>query len=258
MIQPIQIFGWIILVILPVIFFVAVKPEKTAQFKDIKRIICFVFMGIFALGIIANLLSLFQLGGRIPPSVWQFLSLWGFRPSITPILIPLFSGNPGFWDFWMAAGRFIFPLLNLLFSAGMIFFYFTKANQKEGLGSFTTGESQFLPKGGSGDGLGKSNQAESKFSGGVLPVFLFWIWAPILLTITLFLALPFIYCTVIRWVCSNSTIGGKRYKFKGTAGGLFARYIVWYLLTIITFGIYGFWSMRNQIRWIIESIEMVD
>jgi uncharacterized membrane protein YjgN (DUF898 family) len=98
----------------------------------------------------------------------------------------------------------------------------------------------------------------SKFSGGVLPIFLFCIWAPILLLITLGLATPFVVCTVIRWICANSTIGGKSYKFNGTAGGLFGRWILWYLLSIITLGIYSFWSTRNQIRWVIENIEMVD
>jgi len=99
---------------------------------------------------------------------------------------------------------------------------------------------------------------ESKFSGGVFPIFLFCIWAPILLTITLFLATPFVTCTVIRWICNNSTIGGKSYRFKGTAMGLFGRWILWYILTIITLGIYGFWSTRNQIRWVIENVEMVN
>ena len=99
---------------------------------------------------------------------------------------------------------------------------------------------------------------ESKFSGGVLPIFLFFIWAPILVAITLGLATPFVVCTAIRWICNNSTIGGKSYAFKGTAGGLFGRWILWYLLTIITLGIYGFWSTRNQIRWVVGNIEMVN
>ena len=99
---------------------------------------------------------------------------------------------------------------------------------------------------------------ESKFSGKVLTIFLFCIWAPVLFTISLGLATPFIVCTVIRWICSNSTIGGKTYTFKGTAGGLFGRWILWYILTLITLGIYGFWSTRNQIRWVVENIEMVN
>jgi uncharacterized membrane protein YjgN (DUF898 family) len=99
---------------------------------------------------------------------------------------------------------------------------------------------------------------ESKFTGNVLPIFLFCIWAPILLSITLCLATPFVMCTVIRWICDNTTIKGKHYAFKGTAGGLFGRWIVWFLLSIITFGIYGFWAIRNQLRWVVENIEMVD
>jgi len=99
---------------------------------------------------------------------------------------------------------------------------------------------------------------ESKFSGGVLQIFLFSICAPILLVISLGLATPYVVCIVIRWICDNSSISGKRYRFKGTAGGLFGRWIKWYLLTIITIGIYGFWSIRNQIGWVIENLEMVD
>jgi len=99
---------------------------------------------------------------------------------------------------------------------------------------------------------------ESKFSGGVLQIFLFFIWAPILLTISLGLATPFVVCTVIRWICNNSTVGGKKYAFKGTAMGLFGRWIVWYLLSIITLGIYSFWAVRNEIRWVVENIEVVN
>ena len=98
---------------------------------------------------------------------------------------------------------------------------------------------------------------ESKFSGGVLPIFLFCLWAPLLCVVTIGLATPFIVCTVIRWVCENTTIGGKTFNFKGTAMGLFGRWIIWYLLTLITFGIYGFWYIRNQIRWVVENVEAI-
>jgi len=99
---------------------------------------------------------------------------------------------------------------------------------------------------------------ETKFSGGVLPIFLFWIWAPILLTVTLSLATPFVICTVARWICDNTVIGGKKYKFNGTAGDLFKRWILWVVLSIITLGVYAFWSARNQIRWIVDNIEMIN
>jgi uncharacterized membrane protein YjgN (DUF898 family) len=141
----------------------------------------------------------------------------------------------------------------------MILFFATKIKQlKEGFGPLNEDENQFLVKSDSANTLDVQNKIESKFSGGVFPIFLFCISAPILLMISLGLATPFIVCTVIRWICNNSTIGGKNYRFKGTAMGLFGRWILWYILTIITIGIYGFWSTRNQIIWIIENVEMIN
>jgi uncharacterized membrane protein YjgN (DUF898 family) len=241
--------------------FLAIKPEKTAELKEIKRIICFILMGILGLGIISNLLSLLQLR-RIPRTVFQFLSLGGFCPSVRAILVPLLIRLQRFTDFGVVAGRFILPLLsivNILLFGGIIFFFATKAKQlKEGDKSLSEGQNQYFGKSDSNDALNVSNKIESKFFGSVFSIFLFSIWAPILLTISLGFATPFIICTVIRWICNNSTIGGKSYRFNGTAMGLFGRWILWYILTIITFGIYGFWSTRNQIRWIIENVEMVN
>lgn len=99
---------------------------------------------------------------------------------------------------------------------------------------------------------------ESKFKGGVLAIFLFPFWVTPFMVITLGLAFPWVICIILRWIFNNSTIDGKKLRFKGTGGGLFGRYIIWWLLTVITIGIYGFWSIRNQIRWVIENIEVVE
>ena len=95
-----------------------------------------------------------------------------------------------------------------------------------------------------------------KFNGGVLPIFLFPFWFIPFMVITFGLALSWVICIVIRWICSNTTINGEQLKFRGTGGGLFWRCILWSFLTGITFGIYGFWAIRNCIRWIIENIEV--
>ena len=258
MIQPIQIFGWIILVIIPIIFFAATKADKTEQLKQIKRIICFVLIGIFGLGIISSLLSLFQIRG-ISITVWQLLNFWGFRPSIASILFAFLFRFQWYYSFYWSAGRFIFPLLNLLFNAGIIFFFVATIKQlNQGDTSLATGGNISYVQSAPNVNYELSNKIESKFSGGVLPIFLFSIWSPLLLIITLGFATPFITCTVIRWICDNTSIGGKNYRFKGTAMGLFGRWILWYLLTIITLGIYGFWFIRNQIRWVVENIEMTN
>ena len=99
---------------------------------------------------------------------------------------------------------------------------------------------------------------ETKFSGSVGQIFVYCLWMPILMVITLGFGTPFITCTLIRWICDNTVINGKHYKFNGTAGGLFKNWIIWTILTFITIGIYGFWATRNQIRWVIENTEMVD
>jgi len=99
---------------------------------------------------------------------------------------------------------------------------------------------------------------EPKFSGTVGEVFIFCLWMPILWVISLGFATPFLVCTILRWICDKSMINGKRYRFVGTAGGLFGSWVKWTILTIVTIGIYGFWAIRNEIRWVVDNIEMVD
>jgi uncharacterized membrane protein YjgN (DUF898 family) len=99
---------------------------------------------------------------------------------------------------------------------------------------------------------------ESRFEGSIFEIIAFSILIPIVLVCTLFLATPWVYTYLIGWVCKNSIISGKRFKFNGTGLGLFGRFILWWILTIITLGIYGFWATRNMIRWIVENTEIVN
>ena len=99
---------------------------------------------------------------------------------------------------------------------------------------------------------------DARFTGGVLPIFLFPFWVIPFMLITLGIALPWVISIVIKWICDYTTIGGKRFKFNGTGGGLFGKYIIWWLLSIITLGIYSFWAIKNEIRWVVENIEMVN
>ena len=98
---------------------------------------------------------------------------------------------------------------------------------------------------------------ESKFNGTVGEIFVFCLWMPIFIGITLGFGTPYVICTLIRWVCDKSVINGKRYKFNGTAGGLFGNYIKWSILTMVTLGIYSFWMIRNEVKWVVENLEMV-
>ncbi|MBQ1712899.1 MAG: DUF898 family protein, partial [Treponema sp.] len=42
---------------------------------------------------------------------------------------------------------------------------------------------------------------------------------------------------------------GKRLKFDGTAAQLFGNWIKWFLLIIVTLGIYGFWIPIKLKKW---------
>ncbi|MBF1355611.1 MAG: DUF898 family protein, partial [Mogibacterium diversum] len=44
-------------------------------------------------------------------------------------------------------------------------------------------------------------------------------------------------------------IEGRRLEFDGTAVQLFGNWIKWLLLTIATFGIYGFWVSIKLRQW---------
>jgi len=62
------------------------------------------------------------------------------------------------------------------------------------------------------------------------------------LLLTLGIALPWVYCRQIRWDCDHMVYEGKRLHFDGRGSGLLAKWIGWYLLSLITLGIYA-WSL---------------
>lgn len=91
---------------------------------------------------------------------------------------------------------------------------------------------------------------ESKFTGGLLGMIGIGILQGLIITFTLGLGLPWAVCIKQRWIAKHTIIDGKRLTFDGTGGQLFGNYIKWFLLTLITFGIYGFWLTIKMQQWI--------
>ena len=60
-------------------------------------------------------------------------------------------------------------------------------------------------------------------------------------------------CIKYKWQINNTVIEGRRLKFIGTGSSLFMNYIKWWILTIITFGIYGFWLYIKMLQWKTEN-----
>jgi len=54
---------------------------------------------------------------------------------------------------------------------------------------------------------------------------------------------------IYNWEIKHTVIEGRRLEFDGTTVQLFGNWIKWLLLTIVTFGIYGFWVSIKLRQW---------
>lgn len=52
-----------------------------------------------------------------------------------------------------------------------------------------------------------------------------------------------------NWETKHTVINGKRLQFDGNALQLFGNWIKWFLLTVITLGIYGLWLPIKLRKW---------
>lgn len=91
---------------------------------------------------------------------------------------------------------------------------------------------------------------ESKFTGGLLGLIGINILQTLIIIFTLAIGTPWAVCLKYRWVTEHTIIDGKKLTFDGTGGQLFGSYIKWFLLTIITIGIYGLWVPLKIKGWV--------
>lgn len=90
---------------------------------------------------------------------------------------------------------------------------------------------------------------KSYFDGSVLSRIGIVIFGTIITIITLGICFPVYYVMMKKYEINHTVINGKRLNFSGTASGLFGNYIKWYLLFILTLGIYGFWIPVKLLQW---------
>lgn len=67
--------------------------------------------------------------------------------------------------------------------------------------------------------------------------------------VTLGICYPFALVLKERWRAKHSYIDGHRLVFTGSAVGLFGLWIKWFLLSVITLGIYLFWVGPRIAAW---------
>jgi len=66
---------------------------------------------------------------------------------------------------------------------------------------------------------------------------------------TLGICYPFAFVLKERWRAKHSWIDDRRLVFTGTGWGLFGLWIKWFLLIVVTFGIYLFWVAPRIQQW---------
>ena len=81
---------------------------------------------------------------------------------------------------------------------------------------------------------------ENYFDGGILDYSGYSILVAIIFRLTLGNATPWAVCMMQNWKTKHTVVDGQRLYFDGTGKQLFGNWIKGFLLTIITFGNYGF------------------
>jgi len=94
----------------------------------------------------------------------------------------------------------------------------------------------------------------SDWDGSVLDTFVNILIASLIITFSCGIALPWAICYMMKFIISHAVIDGRRLRFDGTGGDLFAQYIKWWLLCVITCGIYGFWVAPRLYKWVTSNI----
>ena len=60
---------------------------------------------------------------------------------------------------------------------------------------------------------------------------------------------PTTFCYKLKWVSRHTVINRKKLVFNGKPLSLLKKYILWFFLSLITFGIYGLWLPIRLLKW---------
>ncbi|MFA6801182.1 MAG: DUF898 family protein [Acholeplasmataceae bacterium] len=97
---------------------------------------------------------------------------------------------------------------------------------------------------------------KSEFTGKLLGLIGTNLLAMLITIITLGICIPWAICIQQRWYAKHTILNGHQLVFVGEGGQLFGQFIKWFLLTIITIGIYGFWVKIKMHAWVVSKTEL--
>lgn len=101
-------------------------------------------------------------------------------------------------------------------------------------------------------------RTDSYFDGGLIELIGWKILGFLVTLVTFGICAPWAKCMIYSYQIKHTVYNGKRLKFEGTGGDLFVNTFKWVLLSIITFGIYGFLIPVRKTRWVISNIHFED
>ena len=76
--------------------------------------------------------------------------------------------------------------------------------------------------------------------------------------VTIGLASPWVICYRIGWDRRHTVYNGRRLAFNGTGIQLFGKWIIWFLLTIVTCGLYSFVMGLKLEQWVLSHTTFAD
>ena len=103
-----------------------------------------------------------------------------------------------------------------------------------------------------------STRPQSEFTGGAISNFLRTLAVSFVSGITFGLLLPVMVCWYQRWIAEHTFINGRKLVFDGRGGQLFGKYLLWLLLTIVTFGIFSIWLPVKVKKWMTKHTHFED
>ena len=98
----------------------------------------------------------------------------------------------------------------------------------------------------------------SYFDGNSFQYFGYGIVTTIALTFTLGLIFPWTACMIEGWEAKHSVINGRRLSFSGAGIALLGEYIIIFVLTLITFGIYSSWGEVRLNKFLVRHTDFVN
>ena len=94
----------------------------------------------------------------------------------------------------------------------------------------------------------------STWDGGVFDTVVNSIVASLIAGLTCGIATPWAICYMMKFIIEHTVINGRRLSFDGNGAQLFGNWIKWFLLTLVTCGIYSFWVTPRLYKWVASHI----